>query len=614
MKRFKYILLFCCLHFVSLSQVVNKTDRIKTHIATLQEDSNKVNAILSLSIEYLNFNNDSAQKYALEALTLSEKLNDDRARIKSLYRIGVSHLKLGNQEQGVNYFIRSLNNAKRIGDRLYIANNYKRIGSIYQYQNDYQKALDYQFKGLKILLEMNDSLNIARTYDNIGISYRKLAEYDSAFYYSESALALNKILNKYRSMGFNYNNIASIYLNKGDYKKAKSFYLKSLNIREKHGKKSDLVQSYNNLGNLLIYENKHKEAIPYFTKAITLSLEIRNLKRLPLYYDNISKAYKGVGNYKLALENKKIEQLLTDSLNSIEAKIFIAKLETEIKNKEQQTKRILLKKQLAEEKEILLKRNILVLVLLVAIFIAILLVFASIKKAKLSKTLIEKQANLLKIKGEQLVSSAKEVSALKIKKGSERLNIEISETIIEKIGTALKQLRKDLEQDDCFIGDKIEKEVQKLKSAETFVNNLALNLNPTALEKQKLSTAINNYITNVFVNTNIKTNWHCPNPLSLNLLGKDLSLNIYRIIQELLTNIIKHANATEVSVEIYDKKTGIELYVIDNGVGFNKKQQQDGIGLSNIKRRAKQFDGSTNIISKNGTKVFIKMKYNKKQG
>jgi signal transduction histidine kinase len=78
---------------------------------------------------------------------------------------------------------------------------------------------------------------------------------------------------------------------------------------------------------------------------------------------------------------------------------------------------------------------------------------------------------------------------------------------------------------------------------------------------------------------------------------KDQKLAIYRIVQEQLNNVIKHANATEVLVCIAQTEDNTQVIIKDNGHGFDPSESRTGIGLNNIISRAKVFDGEVKIES-----------------
>lgn len=80
-------------------------------------------------------------------------------------------------------------------------------------------------------------------------------------------------------------------------------------------------------------------------------------------------------------------------------------------------------------------------------------------------------------------------------------------------------------------------------------------------------------------------------------ISKDQSLALYRIAQEQFTNIIKHANATEVQVHLEQNEESTTLTIKDNGKGFQTFNSAKGIGINNMTSRAKAFHGSFNIYS-----------------
>lgn len=83
-------------------------------------------------------------------------------------------------------------------------------------------------------------------------------------------------------------------------------------------------------------------------------------------------------------------------------------------------------------------------------------------------------------------------------------------------------------------------------------------------------------------------------------ISRELQLNLYRIAQEAIRNIIKYANATEIKVELILYRKNMNLLISDNGVGFDTRKVTTGIGLANIKRRSEFFNGSFSVYSTPG--------------
>ncbi|MDX1938239.1 MAG: PAS domain-containing protein, partial [Flavihumibacter sp.] len=91
------------------------------------------------------------------------------------------------------------------------------------------------------------------------------------------------------------------------------------------------------------------------------------------------------------------------------------------------------------------------------------------------------------------------------------------------------------------------------------------------------------------------------------LVSEDIQINLYRILQEQLHNIVKYAHPAKVSVRVVVNNNNIELTIIDDGKGFDTSNYQAGIGLKNIKRRANVFDGNFYINSSLGKGCELKV-------
>ncbi len=85
-----------------------------------------------------------------------------------------------------------------------------------------------------------------------------------------------------------------------------------------------------------------------------------------------------------------------------------------------------------------------------------------------------------------------------------------------------------------------------------------------------------------------------------NGIEPSLKLTLYRILQEQLNNIVKHAKATAVRVEFFNQENFIRLVVTDNGKGFDIKTIKKGMGLDNIRNRAELQNGTAEIESHPG--------------
>jgi len=94
-------------------------------------------------------------------------------------------------------------------------------------------------------------------------------------------------------------------------------------------------------------------------------------------------------------------------------------------------------------------------------------------------------------------------------------------------------------------------------------------------------------------------------------LQKDYELTLYRITQELINNVLKHARAKHVSLQIGQRDEKIILMIEDDGKGFDVGAHKDGYGLHNLDARTKLMHGTMTIDSQpgKGTSVLIEIPY-----
>lgn len=118
---------------------------------------------------------------------------------------------------------------------------------------------------------------------------------------------------------------------------------------------------------------------------------------------------------------------------------------------------------------------------------------------------------------------------------------------------------------------------------------------------EELTGNLNNY-------THVLTRFHCEVASDLPI-DEDLKLNIYRIVQEQINNILKYATAKDAMISIYTDQEYVLVSIIDDGQGFDSKTKRKGIGISNMINRVESYDGELKIEtgSGKGCKIMIKI-------
>ncbi len=136
------------------------------------------------------------------------------------------------------------------------------------------------------------------------------------------------------------------------------------------------------------------------------------------------------------------------------------------------------------------------------------------------------------------------------------------------------------------------------------IRRISNNLMPAALKEFSLAVVLRNLCTEIESNSGISIG------LTIGVLPESLDqvlkTYIYRIVQEALTNTVKHSGANKVLISIFSDFSNLHLQIEDNGVGFSTSKQSDnGNGLYNMKERTMLLGGKINIISSKGKGVKI---------
>lgn len=120
----------------------------------------------------------------------------------------------------------------------------------------------------------------------------------------------------------------------------------------------------------------------------------------------------------------------------------------------------------------------------------------------------------------------------------------------------------------------------------------------TPLKEVDLKELVSSVVEKLEDSTSLKVNFEYA--IRDQVLSDDLKLNIYRIVQEQLNNILKHADASSVQIRIKEEDDILLLMVADDGVGFDTSQRRSGIGLSNMMNRVESFNGELSVESEPG--------------
>lgn len=172
--------------------------------------------------------------------------------------------------------------------------------------------------------------------------------------------------------------------------------------------------------------------------------------------------------------------------------------------------------------------------------------------------------------------------------------------ILVGVRYALDSARRRLELGTPDARASLEKGIDNLGTAITEVRRISRDLRPGVLDDLGLGPALKSLTEDFQARTGITTTFQTV--VFRNRLDPNAKIALYRIAQEALTNIERHAGATEVTLDLRGHKRGATLRISDNGLGMNQSERNrgPGIGLRNMQERVEQLDGTLRILSARG--------------
>jgi len=525
---------------------------------------------------------------------------------KSLYLKALELRKKGLFDKSFTYHLKGINYAKQLKDTVLINLHKFGIGVLYFYKKEYQEAVTNYNECLKntkdtilindiskrkadILLEQNKLILAKEKYNQVLDFYKKRKLFKKQL---EVKLKQGKIyeLEKNNEKAFQFYNSVRIEAEK------KQFY--------------DLYfLAQNNTGRLFFILKQYDNALATLNIAYANSMLWNNWYYQKEVLNNLRVVYLKTKNYKNAYDVLNIYRKLSDRIIKNQNKKQIKELEVAYKTLEKEKKIIALEaqkgikeKELSRQKNI--KKNILIgFILFLVPIIALLYVYYQKLQTQSKLSKVQNEANNQKI-ASLLKEQELEIVTANVKgQNSERERL--AQELHDSIGGSLAAIKLQLStvsEDD----EKLKSISNQIDDTYNQVRTISHNLIPKKMQDNLFVELIERYLKNLRTKETVIVFQVHPKE-EINHLDKNIKVTLYAIIQELLTNAIKHAKATEINIYLNKHNDGINLIFEDNGVGFQESVLAKGIGLTNIENRVKSLFGSIQIDShpKSGTVIII---------
>ncbi|MFD2564638.1 tetratricopeptide repeat-containing sensor histidine kinase [Aquimarina rubra] len=579
---------------------------------------------------------EKSKKWYYKGIEISQKYNDKRVYYVNSFGLANIYIATSEYDRALDLLEKC---QKYEENEEIVFGSIVNIANIYGYKEDFDKSIAYLEKAREICVRANRISCIGTISVNLGITYKKLGELDKSLISFDQALEIAKVNNFERMQIIGSVEKGRLLNELNRNQEAEEIMLDALGIAKKIGFLNEQEKIYLRLKEIAISQNDYQKALSYYEQYDNVSDSTRTLDKdkeineLEVQYQTLQKE-KEIKFLQIENTNKQLE--LTnreEAIRNLKLKQEIKNKENEIEKKESENKllafqnttekalndNILLKKN-QELKDAQLKiqrdettrqkvfKNIILYSFLILLIPVIGLLITYYQKIKVQSELNKKQEEI----NEQKITSLLKDQELKVIKasieGQDKERKRIAQELHDSIGGNLAAIKLQLNNSDNK-NEGVLKINAQIDDTYELVRSISHDLIPKKFSKNNFCDVLEEYFNNIGGGSKLNTVFNAYPRKAIDSLDETLQVETFKIIQELVTNTIKHARAT--SIELQLNIVGNELNILfeDDGVGFDLDKNTEGIGFRNIRSRLNKISGTIDIDSriKRGTIINIEI-------
>jgi two-component system NarL family sensor kinase len=651
-----FFTVFICLLAYNNSSAQGIPDSLLKQLNNAPNDSVKARSLLDIGEAIEGILTEKSFDYYQQALVLSKQIKNTRLILSSLNDVGVCYIQLNKMDSAIIIFEEAIVVAKKMNDTLRVARILANIGNVYLHKKEQVKAIEYYFQSAGLWETVADQNRLPALYSNINSLLNDQKEYTKALEYGNKAIALAKktgddystvnallnLSNTYDDLGNfekqhkllqealplakkggDIEQIAAVYDDLGDYYYAKKQYQPSLdNYLEGHsyvlqmGNKYHLCTSLAMLAEVYYKLNQNDNASQYILQAEKIADEVGARADLKKIYLTRAEIEQQAGNYKLASEYFSKTLTLSDSLFKVTTSEKVADVEAKYQNEKKQQEIL----QLEKVKKILAfsikQKSTLNYFLFGSLTALLVVIFLGYRNLRHRQQLAKQQDELQQQRIRELEKDKQLVAVAAMLKGQEDERSRLAKDLHDGLGGLLSGVKFSLSnmKDNLIITPDnmtvFERSLDMLDTSIRELRRVAHNMMPEMLTKFGLNEALKDYCNTINSSKLITIKYQ-----SLGMearLDKSVEIIIYRIIQELLNNTMKHATASEAFVQLIREQNRLSVVVEDNGKGFDSSLMENnkGAGLTNVRSRVDYLKGQLDIHAEPGKGTLVTIEFN----
>ncbi|WP_160129384.1 tetratricopeptide repeat-containing sensor histidine kinase [Kordia antarctica] len=543
-----------------------------------------------------------------------------KAAAKATANLGDLYKEIEAYPEALEYYLKSLAFSEKIADSLGLARIYLKLATLDKHRENYVEMLENALKAKQLFVKLERPKDVFNSNLEIGRAYDYLDQDEKS---KEVYLETLKLIPEYKIKDASslYHNLATLYKENGRIDSALYYYQKAQKVFIEKNDTKELSTSYNNLGNLYLELGNYKESLLNFNQSLALQETIKDSSLLQKTYVSLSNYYQTIGDFEKAYNYK-------DSSENVREDIYkkmnaTNRFELGYMNdkREMEAQKNVVEKALLNAEQ--MRQIIIIILIAIVILFFVILRNRKLKQQKKESELAFEQQKLAtqlekekqEKKLEEMLQAQERKAISKMISGQEKERERIAKDLHDRLGSMLsvvkihyKSVEDDLQKIKNETKSQYEKANQLLDEACETVRKIAHNMISGTLTKFGLVPALKE-LKQKIEETKMLQIELVTHGLD-NRLDNSTEIQLYRIIQELLNNILKHAEATEVTIQLLKREADLNIMVTDNGIGFDIKNLTDeGMGLKSIKARVAEMNGNVLIDSSqgNGTTITLEI-------
>ncbi|MGN7865854.1 sensor histidine kinase [Chryseobacterium sp. 22458] len=508
---------------------------------------------------------------------------------------------------------KSIPTVEKYGDTKILGFLYTQLALMLTYNAEFEKAGYYNEKAIHILeKKAPHSTELFYAYLNTNSNYCYQAKCSMGKQFLDKAGKMVRPYPESSSNTFYYYNLALYFIGQQEHIQVLQTIEKGLSYARKYNQRLLMQMFYFHKYDTYKKIKRYKEAKSLLEEILAEKTLARDLNNRKTIYSHLSSINEIMGNPGEALIWEKKYSKLNDSLNAENIKLEINKLETRFNASEKEKKIAYLNAEKNQkEMEVNQKNSYLWVLSLILLLFLSLLIFLFIIYRKNKKLSEQKEINL-----QQKIEDIKQKEELALTKaileGEERERERVAKDLHDGLGGMLAGVKINLStwssnQLDPEQHQDFYKILNQLDNSVTELRHVARNLMPESLLKFGLETALSD-LCEFYGRKDLEIYFE---PLNIEKnLALAVQLNIYRIVQELLANAVKHAEATNILLQCSQSGESFLITIEDNGKGFDKdiENTTKNMGLRNLKNRVNYLKGKMEVSSDSqGTTINIEL-------